>query len=431
MHRGVAIWAVTCLLVSSVGCHSLHLGQPGHGAGHGHFVPAVSPDTPKELSQVVLPTYRIEPPDILNIESVRLVPRSPYSLNTVDLLQIRIQRASIDRIVPSDVLIIRVPGAPAVAPIDGEFLVLPDGQVALGPPYGSISVVGLTLEQAEAEVEQLLARSLNSPTTILSFGAAGTPAEGEYSIEVDGTVEFGFPYGRVPIAGLTLAEARDRLKSHFSQFFDEPVVSLSLLQTGLQQQVTGEHLVGPDGTVTLGMYGSVPVIGMSLDEARMAIENHLSEFLDQPKVAVSVFSYNSKVYYIIAQGAGFGDQVFRFPITGKDNVLDALSQIQGLPEVSSRKMWIARPSPMEGEYQILPVDWNGITSLAGTETNYQLLPGDRLYVAQDNWVAFDRFTAKVAAPFERLMGFSILGASTATRLSGRVLAGGGNPLGRF
>jgi hypothetical protein len=30
--------------------------------------------------------------------------------------------------------------------------------------------------------------------------------------------------------------------------------------------------------------------------------------------------------------------------------------------------------------QILPVDWNGITRAGNTRTNYQLLPGDRLYV---------------------------------------------------
>lgn len=394
-------------------------------------MPVALPDTPKELSKVVHPSYRIEPPDILNIEAVRLIPRSPYTLNTVDLLRIRIQRASIDRIVPSDILVIRVPGAPQIAPVDGQYVVQPSGHVSLGPPYGSVAVVGLTLEQAEAEIERHLDRTLVAPETILSLGEAGMAADGEFAIEVDGTVDFQYPYGRVPLTGLTIGEARERLKEHFAEFFDEPAVSISLLQAGLQQQVTGENLVGPDGTVTLGMYGSVRVINMTVDEARIAIENHLSQYLDQPKVAVSVFSYNSKVYYVVAQGAGFGDQVFRFPITGTETVLDALSQIQGVPEVSSSRMWIARPSPAEGEYQVLPVEWNKITSLAGTETNYQLFPGDRLYVAQDKFVAFDRMVGKVTAPFERLMGFSILGASTATRLSGRVLAGGGNPLGRF
>jgi polysaccharide export outer membrane protein len=427
MHCGFVNWLVPCVLISSVGCQSLyHVHQ-----APGHTMPVAAPATPRELSKVVLPSYRIEPPDILNIEAVRLIPKSPYTLNTVDLLRIRIQRASIDRVVPSDILVIRVPGAPAIAPIDGEFLVQPSGHISLGPPYGSVLVMGLTLDQAEAEVEKHLDRTLVAPETILSLGESGMPADGEYSIEVDGTVDFIHPYGRVPLTGLTIGEARERLKEHFSEFFDEPAVSVNLLQTGLQQQITGEHLVGPDGTVTLGMYGSVSVINMTVNQARAAIEYHLSQFLNEPKVAVSVFSFNSKVYYVIAQGAGFGDQIFRFPITGGETVLDALAQIQGLPEVSSSRMWIARPSPMEEEYQVLPIAWNKIASLGSTGTNYQLLPGDRLYVAQDNFVAFDRMLSKATAPIERLMGFSILGASTATRLSGRVLAGGGNPFTRF
>ena len=45
---------------------------------------------------------------------------------------------------------------------------------------------------------------------------------------------------------------------------------------------------------------------------------------------------NSKVYYIITDGAGSGEQVFRFPVTGSETVLDAISQIGGLPPVSSK-----------------------------------------------------------------------------------------------
>jgi hypothetical protein len=122
--------------------------------------------------------------------------------------------------------------------------------------------------------------------------------------------------------------------------------------------------------------------------------------------------------------------VFQFPITGNDTVLGALAQINGLSEVSSSKMWIARPSPQPGEYQVLPIKWNEIASLGGTTTNYQLMPGDRLYVAEDKLVAMERSISKFTAPFERIMGFSILGVETVTRFSGAVLKGGGNPRGR-
>ena len=94
---------------------------------------------------------------------------------------------------------------------------------------------------------------------------------------------------------------------------------------------------------------------------------------------------------MITDGAGFGEQVFRFPITGNETVLDAISQINGLPAVASkRRMWVARPSPCEHCCdQVLPVDWRAITEGGSTATNYQLFPGDRVIVMANRLIEFD------------------------------------------
>ena len=92
------------------------------------------------------------------------------------------------------------------------------------------------------------------------------------------------------------------------------------------------------------------------------------------EVSVEVAGYNSKVYYIVTQGAGFGDGVYRFPLTGNETVLDALSQINGLRPVSSTKVWIARPTDDPGCVQRLEVCWADITANAYSRTNYQVLP---------------------------------------------------------
>ena len=150
-------------------------------------------------------------------------------------------------------------------------------------------------------------------------------------------------------------------------------------------------------------------------------------FLEDPEISLNVFAYNSKVYYIVLQGAGLGDGVYRFPITGNETVLDAIAQIQGLEQVSSKKIWIARPTRSSGNVQVLPVDWFAVTERGAPQTNYQILPGDRVFIAEDKLVAFDTQIAKLTAPLERIMGFVLLGTGTTTRLSGPVLRGGGNP----
>jgi polysaccharide biosynthesis/export protein len=170
------------------------------------------------------------------------------------------------------------------------------------------------------------------------------------------------------------------------------------------KQMCGDHLVRPDGTITLGTFGSVSVKGLNLAQARSVIISHLSRFLVNPEISLSVSAYNSKCYYVIAEGGGNGTQVLRFPITANETVMDAISQI-GVPAVSSmKKVWLARPkNDRDGGYQILPVHWQTITMTGDTDTNYQLLPGDRVYISADPIIGSDGGLARFPSPLERLM----------------------------
>jgi hypothetical protein len=90
-----------------------------------------------------------------------------------------------------------------------------------------------------------------------------------------------------------------------------------------------------------------------------------------------------------------------------------------LSAVSSKKIWIKRPAPDPlGPDLILPVDWCAITQGDSTATNYQLLPGDRVYVKADPLISFDNFVAKVLAPVERIFGVTLLGSETVRSLEG-------------
>ena len=63
-------------------------------------------------------------------------------------------------------------------------------------------------------------------------------------------------------------------------------------------------------------------------------------------LVVDVLAYNSKVYYVITDGGGYGEQVYPIPVTGNETVLDAISKINGLPPVASKKrIWVARATP--------------------------------------------------------------------------------------
>jgi len=240
------------------------------------------------------------------------------------------------------------------------------------------------------------------------------PISGAYSITPEGAINLGYSYGVVRVMGQTVDEAESSIRTHLRRIFKNPQVAVTLVQFRGLQQTRGEHLVRPDGTIGLGIYGGVYVTGMTIPQAKSAIEKHLSQFLLNPEISLDIFAYNSKVFYVITDGGGFGEQVFIFPCTGNETVLDAIGRIYGLPAVASkRKIWVARPAPACFDCrQILPVDWRAIVEGGATNTNYQIFPGDRVYIKADHLITFDNMLAKVIAPIERLFGVTLLGNAT-------------------
>jgi len=234
---------------------------------------------------------------------------------------------------------------------------------------------------------------------INSSGLSEEALVGQYTIQPNGTIQLGNSFGAVQAAGRTTEELQAIILEKLTGVYTNPSVWVTLLQMGAQQQIAGEHLVAPDGKVNLGTYGRVRIVGMTIEEAQAAVQAHLSQYLEQPEIALDVLGYNSKVYYVVTQGAGLGDQVVILPARGNETVLDAIGQIQGLQSNSSTRMWVARPGHNNcGGDQILPVDWLAVTQRGDTATNYQILPGDRLYVSEDKLVALDTAFGKLLSP---------------------------------
>ncbi len=210
--------------------------------------------------------------------------------------------------------------------------------------------------------------------------------------------------------------------SHPAYAIRPPDVLLIESQKGLlTQPVRGQHLVRVDGTVGLGIYGAALVSGKTLAQAREEIARVIHGKLDQKAVelkdvidglSVDVLAYNSSVYYIITDGAGLGEQVYRFPVTGNETVLDAIANINGLPVVAApKRIWVARRNLGPGPESILPVDWKAISQYGDGHTNWQIMPGDRLYVQADSMRRFNNNFSKFMEPIERLLGATLLGAN--------------------
>src|SRR5437899_2045003 len=85
----------------------------------------------------------------------------------------------------------------------------------------------------------------------------GEPIAGLYMVEPDGMVNLGYNYGAVHVAKLTLTQARDAILKQLTSpigKLKDPEISIILGQSRALQQVRGEHLVRPAGTVGLSIY---------------------------------------------------------------------------------------------------------------------------------------------------------------------------------
>ena len=173
------------MLLPSVGCNTF--GRPQRQmieeAALAASCPGDSEQMPaKELAKITLPAYVIEPPDILLVDALRVVPKPPFRIQSFDTLQVIVEGTLLEQ------------------PINGLYVVEPGGMLDLGPSYGKVMVGGQSLE-----------------------------------------------------------EAQDSVFRHLKRVLRDPQVPLTLAQAAGQQQIAGEHLVGPDGTINLGTYGDVKV----------------------------------------------------------------------------------------------------------------------------------------------------------------------------
>jgi polysaccharide export outer membrane protein len=325
------------------------------------FAHAASYDVPRELQKATLPAYRVEPPDVLLIEVAHNV-RSPN-----------------EPIKAGDDLTIR-------ADLPGESATQSAQNTA------NLGVIGLTDYHL---------------------------INGFYRVQADGSIDLGPIYGSVKIAGMIPDGARQLLANHLrtTSGIADVKASVSYSDVGGRQVVAGEHLIRPDGQISLGIYGNLRVSGMTLDQVADVVTSHLRRYLNDPDVRVDVLGYNSKVFYVVTDGGGNGERVDRLPFTGNETVLDAVAQIQGLSDISSKRVWVARPAPPGcAGSQVMMVDWRGITQDGLTATNYQILPGDRVYIKADDLVALDNWLVRVTTPIERVFGGVLLGAGAYNRV---------------
>jgi protein involved in polysaccharide export with SLBB domain len=175
---------------------------------------------------------------------------------------------------------------------------------------------------------------------------------------------------------------RELAKELQAPFIVEPGDTLLVQPADLDAplRLPPDQVVFPDGTIDLGIYGR-PVVAGKTQEQIVAEVAQLINAKEKPKqpiaVTVRIIGRSSKVYYVLGEVNAPG----AFPVNGFDTVLDGIIKAGGVTKKAAKQnIILSRPTPPDGCRVVYPVCYPQIVQLGDTSTNYQLQPGDRIYV---------------------------------------------------
>jgi protein involved in polysaccharide export with SLBB domain len=157
------------------------------------------------------------------------------------------------------------------------------------------------------------------------------------------------------------------------------VLLIQPLDMGSPLRLPGDQPVLADGTINLGPLGRVVVAGHTLDAIEAIVNGVIRGRIKEPTpVAVRLIGRQSKVYYVLGEVNAPG----AFPLVGRETVLDGILAAGGLTErAAHQEIILTRPTAPDSCRIVLPVCYDQIVQLGDTTTNYQLAPGDRIFVA--------------------------------------------------
>ena len=170
--------------------------------------------------------------------------------------------------------------------------------------------------------------------------------------------------------------------------------------------VATDQVVAADGSIDLGLYGRVRVAGATVEEIEDRIREAVcsvdasacdppDDLPDDPDEAavliaqarrgpvnVRLVAADSLVFYVLGEVAAPG----AYPLDGRETVLDAILEAGGLSARANRcEIILARPTGPHECRVVMQVCYDRLVQLGDTTTNYQVLPGDRIFVASKTY----------------------------------------------
>ena len=205
----------------------------------------------------------------------------------------------------------------------------------------------LTREKSHAPYQFYVGDVIQISSTI--DPSLNTPLGQGMTILPDGTLSLSL-IGQVRAAGKTVAELQDELNDKYTKFVKNPAIVVQVLEsdTPLQDLIRAvdatagqggqlrQATVSPDGTVQLPLVGSVPAVGLTLDEIRREVNARYRTRLRGVEVTPILLERAPRFIYVV----GEVDNPGSFEMTGPTTVIQALALAGSFDEGSNLRQVI-------------------------------------------------------------------------------------------
>lgn len=140
-------------------------------------------------------------------------------------------------------------------------------------------------------------------------------------------------------------------------------------------ELSGKHLIGPDGKITVPLAGSVRIAGYSRDDAARLIAETLAHYYFDLAVTVRVEQYVANRVVVLGRVSNPG--VVRFETM--PTLLEALARAGGLPILDKQQL-LTRCAVIRGRDRIAWVDLKALLTGVDPSLNLRLRSQDMIYV---------------------------------------------------
>ncbi len=141
--------------------------------------------------------------------------------------------------------------------------------------------------------------------------------------------------------------------------------------------------IAPDGTISYLEAQNIKVAGLTLDEARLAIEKGLSATFRSPRVIITPQEVGSKRYTILGKVVNRGVVTLERPITLVEAIANAGGIETGLFEKNTIELADLERSFISRNGQRLPVDFRRLLHDGEMSRNIDVEPNDFIYIASN------------------------------------------------